>query len=447
MDARRLARFAPGMLTLWCLSLTASETASLSAGVAPGASPPSSEAVPEPSGRGAPAVSGPITRAQALSLALENHASLAAATWAVEAAEGRVDQDRLRPNPEAEIEVEDIASRGDASLLGETVTTVRVSQPLELGGKRLARTRLAELDRDLGEWDRRGLMEDVRRDTAVRFATLLAAQERVRLLRDAGALAERLLETVSDRVAAGKDSPVELSKARVALASRRVELRRAEGEVETARVALAAQWGHAEATFTTAEGDFASVPEVPSLEQLTSELSATPDLARWATERAQRTAAMAVARAGRVPDLTLGAGTAWSRGEDDVTFELSASLPLPLFDRNQGAIREASARLHQAADEQRALQTEMRAALVARRQELLSARQEAVTVQDEILPEAQRAFEMARAAFAAGKTGYLDVLDAQQTLFEAQTQHVEALAACQVAVAEIERITGYRFSH
>ena len=219
MDTRRRFRFTPGILTLWCFSLAASETAAPIAGVAPGANPPSSEAVPAPSARGAPALSGPITRDQALGLALEHHAALAVAAWSIEAASGRVDQDRLRPNPEAEIEVEDIGSRGDSSTLGETVTTVRLSQALELGGKRAARTHLAELDRDLSEWDRRSLQEDVRRETATRFAALLAAQERVRLLRDAGALAERLLETVSDRVAAGKDSPIELSKARVALAS------------------------------------------------------------------------------------------------------------------------------------------------------------------------------------------------------------------------------------
>jgi outer membrane protein TolC len=36
------------------------------------------------------------------------------------------------------------------------------------------------------------------------------------------------------------------------------------------------------------------------------------------------------------------------------------------------------------------------------------------------------------------------VVDAQQTLFEAEWQHVEALAACHAAVAEIERTAGPR---
>jgi cobalt-zinc-cadmium efflux system outer membrane protein len=349
-----------------------------------------------------------------------------------------------RPYPEAEIEVEDIGSTGDRAGLGDAVTTVRLGQTLETGRKREARTRLAERDRDLGGWDNRSLREDVRRDTAAQFAGVLAAQQRLRLLQNAGALAERLLATVSARVAAGKDSPSEQNKANVALANRRLELRRAEGDLAGARVRLAALWGATEATFAEASGDLAAIPELPELARLLEALATNPDLARWSTEEAQRTAALALARAGRAPDVTVGAGVAWSGAEDDATFEVSASVPLPIWDRNQGAIREAAAELRKATAERHAVETGLRAALIAQHQELATARQEALGLRDEVLPEARRALELAQTAFAQGKTTYLDVVDAQQTLFEAEWQHVEALAACHAAVAEIERTAGPR---
>ena len=421
MDVRQTARICSGILTWFIVSPLWGESAGPASGVLP---------------------QGALTRAEALGLAETHNARLAAAACSIEAAEGRALQARLRPNPEAELEIEDLGGTDGSGVFGSSITTARLGQRLETGGKRAARSRLAELETELARWDVRQLQQDLRHATARAFTAVLAAQERLRLVQEAGELAQRLVDTVSERVQAGKDAPLELSKARVAAAGRRIELQRAAGALRTARVALAAQWGADEPSFTLAAGELAAIPALPALNDLLGALEGNPDLARWPTETAQRSAAVAGARAGRLPDLTLAGGAAWSAADDQATFLLAMTVPLPLFDRNQGAIREAAANLRQAADERRAVQTELRAALVALHQDFSTAQQETLSLAGELLPEAGKAMEAARQAYTQGKTGYLEVRDAQETLFAAQMQYVEALTTCHDAAATAERLTG-----
>ena len=59
-----------------------------------------------------------------------------------------------------------------------------------------------------------------------------------------------------------------------------------------------------------------------------------------------------------------------------------------------------------------------------------------------VLPGAQSAFDAATEGFRQGKFGYLEVLDAQRTFFEARGRHIEALSAYHKAVADTERLIG-----
>jgi outer membrane protein, heavy metal efflux system len=74
--------------------------------------------------------------------------------------------------------------------------------------------------------------------------------------------------------------------------------------------------------------------------------------------------------------------------------------------------------------------------------ELSSAFTEATTLQTDVLPGAQSAFEAFSEGYRQGKFGFLDVLDAQRTLFEARGRYLEALTAYHRAVADMKRLIG-----
>lgn len=385
-----------------------------------------------------------VTLSEAIELAMLRNPGLMAGDAAIKAATARERQAGFRPNPEIEVEVEDIGLSGGGRGLDASVYTMRAAQTIELGRKRAKRRRAASLEVDLARWDLGAERLDLVAEVKARFIDLLAAQERVRMVTASHELGRKVRDTAAERVRSGKVSPLELTKAEVELTGRRVELRRAERELATARTALAALWNAppAETSTLRAEGNIQQVPQLPDLATLEAALSRNPDLGRWETERELTQAVVAQERAASVSDVTLSAGIAHEQDSGSQVMEFAISLPLPLFDRNQGNIAAALAEADRTWQAQRAVAITLRAEFVGQWQELQATAEEARAIENEMLPGARRAFEAAQQAYRSGKLEYLDVLDAQHTLFETEMQWLEALSALHRTTARIERLTG-----
>lgn len=121
---------------------------------------------------------------------------------------------------------------------------------------------------------------------------------------------------------------------------------------------------------------------------------------------------------------------------------IGISVPIPLFDRNQGKLAEALGRADTA-------QAELRSAIVhiegeyrlAQEQVVLRA-EEARLVRDTVIPAARSAFDASTKGYEYGKFNLIDVLDAQRTLVAARTQYIQALREAWRAYARLERILG-----
>jgi len=301
---------------------------------------------------------------------------------------------------------------------------------------------MAETSRDLANWDYEAKRATVLAQVAQRFVDVLASQSREIQAEEAVGLARQVADAVAKRVQAGKVSPLEETKARLALASAEVELEQAKRELLAARQGLAALWGEPNPRFRKAIGDLAKLTPLPDYERLAERLRNNPDLARWSTEIARRQAGVDAERAKAVPDVTVSAGvTRFSEFDDHATM-VGIAVPIPLFDRNRGGILEASRRLDKAADEQRAVETRLLTELAQAYQRLAAIDKEVRILRTTLLPGALSAFDAATQGYRLGKFGFLDVLDAQRTLFQARSQHLRALADYQRGMSEIERLIG-----
>jgi cobalt-zinc-cadmium efflux system outer membrane protein len=388
---------------------------------------------------------GVLRLPQAQALALMQNPDLAAFAWDVRAGEARTLQAGLRPNPEAGVEVENVAGSGEFRDFDGAEVTLSLSQVIELAGKRRKRAQVAALERDLAAWDYETSRLDVLTQVTQAFVDVLSVQERLAVDAELVRLAEQVARTVTERVNAGKVSPLEATRARVALASSRIALQRARRELSAAKDRLAATWGGTPATFERVAGNLETLNPIPSAAALAQRVEQNPDIARWATAMAQRQAALTLEEANRSPDPTLGAGVRYFNMVDEAdayAFLFAASVPLPVFDRNQGNILEARYQLAKTEAERRAAAVRVQTALAETHAALSAAYSEAVTLRDEVLPGAQQAFEAAREGYHQGKFQFLDMLDAQRTLFEARGQYLEALSAYHQAVAALERLIG-----
>ncbi|MDX2168048.1 MAG: TolC family protein, partial [Deltaproteobacteria bacterium] len=201
-------------------------------------------------------------------------------------------------------------------------------------------------------------------------------------------------------------------------------------------------WGSASADFTAARGALERLDAPPALPPLLADVVRNPDLARWATELAAREAAIGLERARAVPDVAIGAGPRYLSDTDEVALVFEVWVPLPVFDRNQGAIGAAEADLARSDAERRAADAGVRSALARAHASLTAAYERAAELRDRMLPAAESVRAGVESAYRQGALGSLDVLDAQRTAFELRDEYLAALGDYHRARIDVERLAG-----
>ncbi len=379
---------------------------------------------------------GTLTLSTAIDLALTANPELSAATNELRAVEGAVIQAGILPNPEISTLVEDTQNKATRT------TTVQISQLIELGGRRAARIVSAERGRDVASADLVAKRQSIRASVVGAFFDVLVAQERILQTEDLLGLAQRATQAASRRVTAGKISPVEETKARVAEASARVELNQAKGDLVAARNRLAATWGSKTPRFGQVEGRTDNLPEILSADEIDRRLNNSPVLAR-ARHEADRFAALAdVERSRRIPNVTVSLGSKKVEELGRNQTIVGVSIPFPIFDRNQGNVHEALRRADKARDEFSATEVRLSSEVTQNQERLKALVVEAQALQSEILPGARSAYDAASKGFELGKFSFLEVLDAQRTFFQARAQYLKSLSEAHRTAAELERVLG-----
>lgn len=402
---------------------------------------PSGEAFPEdPAARAA--TSGALTLSEALAKTLLYNPDLQVFGWEVRAREARTLQAGLWPNPEIGGDIEEFGGTGGLAGTGVAEMGLGLNQLLPLGGDVGARRRVAARERDLAGWDYEAVRLDVFTRAAQTFAEVLAAQERLLLADNLLALAQRFAQTVADRAEAGRVSPLEAIRAGVVRSNAEIAREQAARDLTAARKRLGSLWGNPEPDFERASGDFDAIRPVPALQAVADLVGRNPDVARFATEMALRRADLRLAKARRIPDPVLSAGPSRFNELGETAFRAGLSIPLPLFDRNQGAIQEARYRIRQVEADAEAARVEVQRQLASAYEALAAAYDAATTLEAEVLPAATEAFEGTEEGYREGKFDLLTVLDAQRTLFEATNQYVDAAQTYHQARAEVERLIG-----
>lgn len=376
-----------------------------------------------------------LTLDSALQTAFANNPDLAAARWDIDIAQGDRQQAGLLPNPVLSLDAEDTRRNS-------RTTSIKLSQTLELGGKRGARIDVASRAQDAASLTLEQRRNALRADVIDNYYGALRAQERLDLAQRSMAVAERGLGVASGRVTAGKASPVEATRAQVQLSEMRLELNRAQVGLTDAYRRLAASTGSAGADSQAVATPSQSTPPLPPLAQLLTRLEQTTELRLAELNILQTEASVGLEKAQRIPDLDVSIGSQYDASVRERVNLVGVSMPIPLFNRNQGNVLAATRRADQARDLRNAtelrLRTETRQALDLWQ----TANTEVRAFNQQILPAAQSAVDSATRGFEMGKFSFLDVLDAQRTLIAARTQYLTATAQATDAWVRIERIYG-----
>ena len=362
----------------------------------------------------------PVTLAEALARAGKSSPTLAAARADVAAAEGRAVQAGLRPNPELGLEVENFAGTGPFSGLGEAENTVTVGQRFELGGKRSARQRAAQAEVDVARLRLQVAGADLSQQVRNAYAEAYADARRLDLAREQFLRAENLQKVAVELVDAGREPPLRAMRARTATFEAVGRVRAAEAKHLQSQRALAALWGGADDLPEPSGAADETLPEgiadpTTTLDVRLAEAEVTVSIAVVGRERSLAQ-----------PDVTVTVGARQFRGTDDTALVVGASMPIGVFDRNQGNVAAANAeRTGAEARRNAALAGAIRGTRDAQAA-LRTAESRLTFLRTRAEPEAVEAVRIAREGFSAGRFTLLDVLDAEEALNTVQSDIITA---------------------
>lgn len=384
---------------------------------------------------------GELTLAAAIAAALQRNPNLQNAAFEMRAADARMTQSQLRPNPEFSVAFENFAGSGDARATQALESTLSLSQVIELGGKRARRIDAAQFGRDSTAIEREATQLDVLAEVTRRYIDIAEQQEQLQLTRRTTALSEKLFSAISARVGAARAPLAERSRAAIALGHARLDEQQALQSLLIAHRRLAALWNSSEPNFGDVKTDLFDLPAVANIETLMTRLQSNPDFLRFTNESRLRDAEWRLALAQAKSDITVGIGLRHFEATDANGFVLNFSMPLAFSNRNQGAIREASIRRDQVQVQQQAALITTQANLFAFYQQLQFAHDTVTTLRTQLIPQADIALQQTRDGYERGRFSYLEFTEAQRELLALQREAISAAATYHRVLAEIERLT------
>ena len=380
-----------------------------------------------------------LTLEQALGLFASNNIDLRTARARAAEASGLAAQARAFPNPSI------TATHEPLSRTGATYSEsyLNLTQRLELPGKRGARS-------EAGDRIRAAALARLRADSVrlafeVKRAYLQAAfgGERVALAERVAAIFRSANAAAVARFEEGDVSHYDVR--RIAVERARYENLTSDASLESAAATrtLAQLISPREASVRLALDPLpASLPPEMTAELIVSASAALrAELIAASADTDAVRAQARLARAERLPDVTATGG--YKRQSDGFGGAfLGLSIPLPLFDRNGGAIQAADARAN-AADERLALtrrqvEDDLRRAAEAYE----SLRTRAVLLSDPAVDEAADLLGVARIAYDAGEMELVQLLDAAEALYLARTAEERLKADLWIAYYDLERALG-----
>jgi NodT family efflux transporter outer membrane factor (OMF) lipoprotein len=324
---------------------------------------------------------------------------------------------------------------------------ISMSYEVDLWSKNRDQARSADHRVAASQFDREALRLVVTSDATDFYTQILSLNDRLRIAEFNLKNAEEVLRIIEARFSQGSVSGLEVSQQRVAVNGFRASLASLIEQRSTTANALAILLGLAPQNLPMPAADLTSIrlPQV-NLTPPATLLTARPDIQSVEAGLRAANADIGVARAAFFPSLTLGVNSiiaAGFGGPAAAATSLAASLAAPIFTGGEltGNLENVTARQKELAVQyQKTVLTafqEVEDALAA----LKSANDRAVIAVTTVA-ESQNAYDIAKARFDAGAIDYLNLLDAQRTLYLAQDTQISINQAQLQSFVQLRKALG-----
>ncbi len=389
----------------------------------------------------APAAQAQLTLQEAITRALDDNPQLQVFPLRQKAAEAQRESANLRPGYTLGIEAENLAGSGEFSGTDKAEYSLSIGSVIELGGKRSARTALADtryaqiaLEREIAALD---LIAAVTQD----FVTLLSLQQQIAVEERALQLANEALAVVSQLADKGAAPDADRFRAKAQQAQVKLNLEALKAEYSAEKLALATLWGAGEAQFEYVSGDLFANPAPDDFPILWRRVESSPGLAILASEQRMAEAELALVRS------QSSANVGWRLGVRRDQFSgdsgLIASMDIPLFSggRNRDEERAARAQLESQAYRRQGARLALRRGLYRAWKTYQQSQLATSSLRADVIPALKSAQDHTRRAYEQGRYRYTDWVAVQKELLDAQRRLIREATSALHHQTLIEQLT------
>jgi cobalt-zinc-cadmium efflux system outer membrane protein len=387
-----------------------------------------------------------VTVELAVQEAVEKNLSLLAERYNVPLAEAQIITARLRPNP--------VLTLGSA-LPDHTIfhsgtnpfsEVAHVDFVFERGGKRDARITVAENARGVAQLQLLDTIRSTVLDIQNACVDVLLAKTNVALARENLQAFNEIVKVNSDRVRAGDLAQVELERTRLAALQFQNDVQQGESRLVVARNQLQTLLGRQSrvATFDVMgeprkDTSFVKAEEIRQLA-----FQQRPDLQALRRDQARSTADLRLQLAQGAVDYTVGLEYQRQQGNvrDGNQFGLSFSVPIPIFNRNQGEIERAQRAQEQIAAKIRALEAAIETEVQNAYQQYTTAQNMLQRIETHMLTQSRNVRQTIEYAYRRGQSSFVDFLDAQRAFNDTRQSYNNARADYARSLYTIDAVSG-----
>jgi cobalt-zinc-cadmium efflux system outer membrane protein len=365
-------------------------------------------------------------------IGLENNPALKQAGIGIDAARGSAVQAGLYPNPTVTFSGEEIGSQGGIHTL--PFVSQEIVTANKLGLSRAAALR--EVDQaQFGLMNQRLILFSTVRKG---FFEVLTNQQRLEVLDELVKLADQSYKNALKLLQAKQVAELDVLPFEVELGQLQAQREAAVREVVASWRKLAAAIGTPHLPYPRLLGDLkTNLPVFDFTKASAVMLGFHPNIQSAQAGIAKADLTLRRAEVEVVPNVTVGAGYSKNFNDNAHQATYQVSIPIPVWNRNQGNIFKAKAELAKAIQEVNRVANDLSRQLADAFGRYAAARKKAEYYQTVILPKAERSFELAFKAYKGGQFEYLRVIQAQQVLGQARLQYVQNLGEAWQAASEL----------
>ncbi len=369
------------------------------------------------------------------SRALASNPSIDRAAALVSAARGRALQVGLRPNPEVGFDFQQLGSDGVAEQYGVLIGQEFVRREKLQLNRSAALHDVHRLEQELAA-QRQRVLTDVR----IAYVRALRAERQLELTQQLVDIGEQGVNVAKELFNAQEVGRADVLQAELEVESASILRRNAENRRVAVWQELSAVVGQQLLQPQFLAGDITDAGhEVQFVEALLQLQNASPEIAAVLADIQRARCELQRQQVEPRPNVTVVGLINWRDNGigGDADGGLSVTLPLPLWNKNQGAIREARYQLHAAERKLGQVELELKNRLAPVFERYQNAREQVDRYRDRILPKSAETLELTRETYELGEINFVNLLTVQRTYANNQLAYLDALEMLRVAEAEI----------